>query len=349
MTHLTWSDELGKRVRTGDWADQAISTVTKVNEAIREGRSEVAAQLIDYFMEEAKVVQFVYDTWTPGFLEWLELAGYGEAELAAAVEDLRVELAMLDGTPFDGDALWLELGAQAGRLTHAVRAELIETDQALAEFEAIRVAWRRLHDRWADFLSGIMKLCADRFGEAALEDAYRHALEPYIQERYMVYDLREKDYADTVFRNVYTSFEAMRSHLVGPDRMGDIECTEHEDRWVFQFDPCGSGGRQVRGIDVEESPPDPQRAVRFGVTSEAYDWSWNSKGVCYYCAHCCFTLEMLPAERWGHPVRRVDPPLFPDDTTGENPKPCTWTVYKTLDAIPTDTYTRIGRTKPSSS
>ena len=31
MTHLTWSDDLGKRVRTGDWADQDISTVTKVN------------------------------------------------------------------------------------------------------------------------------------------------------------------------------------------------------------------------------------------------------------------------------------------------------------------------------
>ena len=140
MTYLTWSDDLGKRVRTGDWTDQAVSTVTKINEAIREGRSEVAAQLIDYFMEEAKVVQFIYDTWTPGFLEWLTQAGYGEAELAAAVEDLRVELAMLDGTPFDGDALWLALGAQAGRLTHAVRAELIEPTRAVADFDAIRVA-----------------------------------------------------------------------------------------------------------------------------------------------------------------------------------------------------------------
>ena len=70
------------------------------------------------------------------------------------------------------------------------------------------------------------------------------------------------------------------------------------------------------------------------MTTEQHDWAWNSKGVCYYCAHCCFTLEVLPAERWGHPVRTVDPPLYPDDTVGENPKPCTWTVYKTLEAIP---------------
>ena len=33
MTHLTWSDEIGKRVRTGDWPDQAISTATKIQEA----------------------------------------------------------------------------------------------------------------------------------------------------------------------------------------------------------------------------------------------------------------------------------------------------------------------------
>ncbi len=33
-THLTWSDEICKRVRTGDWADQAVSTVTKIRETL---------------------------------------------------------------------------------------------------------------------------------------------------------------------------------------------------------------------------------------------------------------------------------------------------------------------------
>ena len=35
-THLAWSDEIGKRVRTGEWADQAVSTVTKIKEAVEE-------------------------------------------------------------------------------------------------------------------------------------------------------------------------------------------------------------------------------------------------------------------------------------------------------------------------
>lgn len=348
MTHLTWSDDLGKRIRTGDWPDQAIGTVTKVNEAIADGRWEVAAQLIDYFMEEAKVVQVIYDTWTPGFLEWLSLSGVSEEERDELCGGLSRELAMPDGSAFDGDALWLELGAQAGRLTHAVRAQLIQRDEALADFDALRESWRRIHDRWADYLSGLLAYAAQRFGEEALEAMYRHALEPYIQERYMAFDLRKRDYAETLFRNLYTSVEGMRSHLVGPQRLGNINLTEHDDRWEFSFDPCGSGGRQVRGIGVENSVVGAQRAERFGVTKREHDWAWNSKGVCYYCAHCCFTLERLPAERWGHPVRVVDPPLYPGDTQGENPKPCTWTVYKSVEAIPPEAYERIGLEKPSS-
>ena len=55
-THLTWSDAVGKRVRSGDWADQAISTAVKIEEELRAGgndlglaggRRENAAQLVD--------------------------------------------------------------------------------------------------------------------------------------------------------------------------------------------------------------------------------------------------------------------------------------------------------------
>lgn len=62
VTHLEWSESIGKRVRTGDWADQAISTVVKIEEELRAAgdafglaanRRENAAQLVDYFMEEA--------------------------------------------------------------------------------------------------------------------------------------------------------------------------------------------------------------------------------------------------------------------------------------------------------
>ena len=84
---------------------------------------------------------------------------------------------------------------------------------------------------------------ARTFGEPRIEDAYRFVLEPYLQERYSPFDIRERPYEDTLYRNLYLSFEAMRGHLGGPGRLGDMELEEHEDRIVIRFDPCGSGGR----------------------------------------------------------------------------------------------------------
>jgi hypothetical protein len=341
---LTWSEDLGKRVRVGDWPDQGVPTVTKIEEAAAAGDGEGAAQLVDYFMEEAKVCYRIYDIWMAGFVEWLGLQGVPKEERDAELERLRALLAFPDGTPFEPLPAWERLGAQAGVLGNQLRIGL-----GAEGLDDLREGWRRLHDRYVDLISGLLAFVARRFGEAALEPCFRHVLEPYIEERYMPYDLRERSYADTIYRNLYTSFEAMRGHLCGPDRRGDVELEEDDDKWVVKFDPCGSGGRSNRGDDIERTPPRPQAPYEFGVTTEEHDWAWNEKGVCHYCAHCCFALELLPAERWGHPVRVVDSPLYPDETTGDAPKKCTWTIYKRLDAIPEEAYRRIGRTKPTPS
>ncbi len=348
VTNLTWSDDLGKRVRTGDWADQIIPTVDKIEEAVREGEAEAAAQLIDYFMEEAKVVFSIYKIWSEGFEGWLRERGVGEKELDAEVRRLAWLLRLPDGSLFLPFTMWEELGERAGRLGNLVRSGEIGEREAVSDMDGLREGWRMLHDRWVDYLSGILAFAAGRFGEASLEDMYRRTLEPYIQERYMPFDLRERDYADTIFRNLYTAVEAMRAHLCGPERRGDMDFDEYEDRWVISFDPCGSGGRSSRGDPEEGTGSRVLPPYRFGVTQEEHDWAWNEKGVCYYCAHCCFALERLPAERWGHPVRVVDSPLYPDETSGPEPKKCTWTVYKTVEAIPEEAYRRIGLTKPGS-
>lgn len=345
-THLTWSDDLGKRVRTGDWNDQVIPTVKKIEEAIGEGRGEDAAQLIDYFMEEAKVVHAIYKIWSEGFEKWLRSKEVGEEELEEELGRLRRLLRLPDGSAFAPFTMWEELGKQAGRLGNKVRAGEAGEGEARTEMNWLREGWRRLHDRWVDYMSGILAFGARRFGEASLEDMYRFTLEPYIQERYMPFDLRERDYADTIFRNMYTTIEAMRAHLCGPERRGDMDLDEYEDRWVVSFDPCGSGGRSSRGDPTEGTGSRVLPPYEFGVTQEKYDWAWNEKGVCYYCAHCCLALERLPAERWGHPVRVVDSPLYPKETGGRAPKKCTWTVYKTIEAIPEEAYRRIGLTKP---
>jgi len=355
-THLTWSDAIGKRVRTGAPSDQAISTVTKIKDALREagdtfglqaGRRETAAQLVDYFMEEAKVVYVIYDVWTAGFLTWLRDQGVTQDDLDAELDRLRTLMAWPDGSPLDPVARWADLGERAGALGNGIRSYDWSVATAEAALDDLVADWRRLHDRYADLMAGVLAFVARRYGEGSLEACYRSVLEPYIQERYMVFDIRERDYAETIARNLYISLEAMRAHLVGPDRRGDIDLEEFDDRWELRFDPCGSGGRQVRGDPIEGTGSRVLAPYEFGVTQEPHPWSWNETGVCYYCAHCNFALSTLPAERWGHPVRTVDPPLWrgPDDPLTR--KRCTWTVWKSLEAIPEREYERIGRTKPA--
>jgi hypothetical protein len=346
VTHLTWSDSVGKRVRQGRWSEQAVSTTHRIADEVRAGRFESAAQLIDYWMEEAKVVQVIYESWSQGWLIFLQSRGVSAEDIDMELARLGDVLAFPDGEPFTVQGHWQALSHAAGELAHQLRALHFTAEEALGRLDDLREAWRQQHDRGADLQSGLLTFTARRFGEASLGEAYEHVLGPYLEERYQVFDLRERTYEETLERNVYLAFEAMRGHLVGPDRTGDMTVTEDDDKIVIAFDPCGSGNRGQRGDPFEGTPSRSEEPYSFGVTQDEHDWAWNEKGVCYYCAHCCYALEYWPAQQWGHPVRVVDSPLHPDETTGEDPKQCTWTIYKSLEAIPDTAYHRIGRTKP---
>lgn len=345
---LGWSHEIGKRVREGPWTDQAVSTTRKFDEALGAGQLELAAQLVDYFMEEAKVVYVIYDVWSEGFRSWLSGHGVGEKEVDELDVRLRRLLAFPDGGDYEPRARWAAMGASAGVLGNLLRTYELGAEDARTRFDELRESWRQLHDRGADYMSGLLTFVADRFGEEAIEHCFRHVLEPYLQERYAPFDIRRQPYEETISRNLYLTFEAMRGHLCGPERTGDLELTEHDDRYVIAFDPCGSGNRSLRGDAVEGTGPRPEPPYNFGVTKGRHDWAWNEEGICYYCAHCCFALERWPAEQWGHPLRIVDSPRYPEETHGDEPKRCTWTIYKSVEAIPESAYRRIGLEKPSS-
>ena len=346
-TRLTWSETLNKRVRTGDWKEQAISTTSKIVDAINDEEWEVAAQLIDYWMEEAKVVYVIYQVWGEGWITFLGQRGVSDADVHAEQARLCELLAFPSGEPFDPATHWKRLSSDAGSLANRLRCYEIDKATALDELDRLRESWRQHHDRGADFQGGMLTYIARLFGEATLADAFAHVLEPYLDERYKPFDIRLQPYENTLERNLYLSFEAMRGHLVGPDRTGDMEVQEDDEKYVIAFDPCGSGGRMQRGDRVEGTPSRAEAPYNFGVTQEQHDWAWNEKGVCYYCAHCCFALERWPANEWGHPLRVIDSPLYPSETTGDSPKKCTWTIYKSIEAIPESAYERIGMKKPT--
>jgi hypothetical protein len=58
-------------------------------------------------------------------------------------------------------------------------------------------------------------------------------------------------------------------------------------------------------------------------------------------------MEEIPMDRFGYPVRVIDPPALGE--TDENGKPvkCQWQMFKDPTAVPEEYYERVGRTKPS--
>ena len=108
-----------------------------------------------------------------GILGNLTLAAERQAEL----DRLAAILAWPDGRPHDPSARWEELGAMAGRLGNRIRAYEVTVAEAQPLLDALSEHWRRLHDRSADLMAGLLAFVARRFGEARLEDCYRSVLD----------------------------------------------------------------------------------------------------------------------------------------------------------------------------
>ena len=92
LTTLTWSENLGKRIRSGDWQDQTIPTVQKIDDLIAGKAWEPAAEMVDYFMEEAKICHKIYVGWSRGFQEWMRFQGVDDAEMEAELDRLKLLL-----------------------------------------------------------------------------------------------------------------------------------------------------------------------------------------------------------------------------------------------------------------
>jgi hypothetical protein len=126
--------------------------------------------------------------------------------------------------------------------------------------------------------------------------------------------------------------------------MGEVDVAEESDRWVVSFDPCGSGGRTHRPDATSDGIARMESPYNFAVTTSAHDWAWRQEGVCLYCVHCCQLQERIPIQRFGIPLRVIDPPTWPGSRNGGQ---CRWTIYKHPEDIPASAYARVGLRKPT--
>ena len=342
---MGFSDIIGRRVRLGDWQDQKISTYRKIHEALDESRFDDAAELANYFVDEAKVCWVLYRQWILDLEGFLTDQGATADELAAVTEQIENAIVLPSGQPFDSDAHW----ARFNELIDEVTAAAGRGDAAAARgpMDEAKEIWRQTHDRDVDHTYGLMSAIVVHSGEEIVPKMYDRVLLPLFAWRYEKFDIDKHPWDEGLEALMYVACEAMRGHLVGPERTGDMELIETDDRYIVRFDPCGSGQRTIRGDWIEGTPARMEPPYNWKVSEEEHDWNHFKKGTCFYCAHCIVLMEHMPMDRFGYPVRVVDPPTYPD--TNKDPavrQKCQWQMFKDPTSVPEEYYTRSGRTKP---
>jgi hypothetical protein len=342
---IGFSDVLGRRVRLGRWEDQKVSTYRVIEQALQAGDGLTAADHAHYFTDEANVCFSLYRQWIRDLRGFLARQGVPADEVAAIDAEVVSKLDLPDGSSFDPFRHWDAVGAAQRQLIAAChRGDTQAGLQALAEMKEL---WRQTHDRDVDHTYGLMSAIQERFGADGIAAMYQDLLVPLFAWRYQKFDVDKYPWDEGLEVLMLVACEAMRGHLVGPERTGDFELVELEDRYVLRFDPCGSGGRTLRGDAIEGTPARMEPPYSWEVAKEPASWNHFTPGVCLYCAHCVVLMEEIPMDRFGYPVRTVTPPIYGETEPDGGPKKCTWEMFKDPTAVPEEYYERVGRTKPA--
>ena len=338
MTSLVHHAELGRLIRADDWEGLATGTYRRLVSSIDNNAPDIG-DLMRFFCTEARIIFDIYTQWRRDTLRFLADKGLSERELSQ--ESQRIHALAIGGRPAviaDRDEAWSEIERLTEVVAHATDRELARTT-----LDQMKDTWRHLHDSEVDFISGLFDVVIRRFGEAALGDMYENwVIGDWFAKRYKRFDVSYFDWENAFPLIVYLTFKSMHGHLAGPGRLGDITFESFDDRVVFTFAPCGSGGRTVIGEPLDGTPPRMEPPYRFKILEEKHAFAWNTAGVCTYCAHCCILTEKMPIEAFGYPVRVVDPPLYPNNGDAV----CRWTVYRSPEVVPESVYKRLGYSKP---
>lgn len=344
-TQIEFSDVLGRRVRMGSWEDQKVSTYRRIVEALDEARWEDAAKLGNYFVDEAFVCYSIYRQWIPDLNAFLRKKGVDKDDIDAVNRDVVAKLDLPDGSPWNPRLQWDRFRDDVEEFVARCHRE--DAEGAKEALEQMKETWRRCHDRDVDHTYGLMSEIQSRFGEDAIGEMYQDVLLPLFAWRYDKFDIDKHPWDDGLEVLMLVACEAMRGHLVGPERTGDFELIETDDRYILRFDPCGSGGRTIRGDWIEDTPTRMEEPYNWGVSKEPRSWNHNQEGVCLYCSHCIVLMEEMPMDRFGYPVRVIDPPIYPDtDRDPDKRQKCQWQMFKDPTQVPEEYYERVGRTKP---
>jgi hypothetical protein len=322
---------------------QTQSSYALARRAIAAGDAHEAARLIRQLLDEATEGRDLF----PLFIERARRFLLDRGVTSAALSDEEHRILSLTGATsedaLDMDQQWTVVAELAARAEQACFTQDGQTAAGLVE--EVRCTWMTVHDRFCDVICGLFSLAAGQLGESVVGDMWDDAIGDMYPSR-DAYDTARRPWPESVELLLADAAASLRGHLSGPRRTGEVSLREEEDRWVFRFDPCGSGGRTLRADANADGAARVGAPFDFRVTTQEHDWAWQTKGVCFYCVHCCQLQERASIARLGYPVRVVEPPVW---GTTEPRNYCTWTVYKDPQLVPAEAYRRVGSTKPGAS
>jgi len=343
-TTIAFVPSIGRRARTDSWEEQTISTYRKIREAIEDGRWDDAAKLTNYFVDEGRVCFGIYRQWIPDLSGFLAENGVSKEDLDAVNAGIVAKLTLPDGTAWDPYAQWDRFLTAVEAAVRAIHRE--DKDASLQLVDEAKETWRRCHDRDVDHTYGLMSEVVARLGESSIGRMWEKVIVPLFSWRYDKFDIDKNTWDNALYTLMLVACEAMRGHLVGPERTGDMELIETEDRYILRFDPCGSGGRTLRGDTIEGTPSRMEPPYNWTVSQEPHTWNHGQTGICHYCTHCIVLMEELPMDRFGYPVRVIDPPQYGAKDENGNWQKCQWQMFKDPTKVPEEYYERVGRKRP---
>jgi len=211
---------------------------------------------------------------------------------------------------------------EMGRRTVDLLTEAIEAgDKERAKKLASRMyrEFSSMHDLYVDWTAGFMDYIYTNYGEDALYQALRKVIGAFVGP---MVDVKKVDFR----RRVQGLASVLRAHLEA------MKVEEDDEKVCITMEPCGSGQRLVqRGA---YKPP-----RNLAMIQEPHPMTWGMSDFPIYCTHSP-VLEILSIEQLGYPANVTIPP---EKMAGGS---CRYCIYKNVEDIPEEVYTRVGKQKP---
>lgn len=211
---------------------------------------------------------------------------------------------------------------EIGKRTVDLLTEAIEAgDKERAKKLARRMygEFSSMHDLYVDWVAGFMDYIYTNYGGDALYQTLRKVVNISVG---LMAEAKKVEFR----RQVQWIAFMFRGHLQ------PMKVEEDDEKVCITVEPCGSGQRLVQK-GAYGSPRN------LALIRKPHAMTWGMSDFPVYCAHCP-VVEILSIEQLGYPVSVT----FPSKGVAEGS--CRCCIYKKVEDIPEEVYTRVGKQKP---